>query len=147
MTTLAQVAYCSSAVHLLSDPELDRLLVGARGFNATVGVTGALLHHDGSFFQYFEGPKEGVDEVYARIKSSKLHKGLLQLLSGPTDTLHLTAWHMGFAQVPHSAVQILAQADWLRSRDSLKNIASGQPIAPGLRLLLQFWQSAMRETG
>ncbi len=147
MTALSQIAYCSSAVQLLSDAELDRLLVGARGFNITVGVTGALLYHDGSFFQFLEGPTQGVNEVYARIKASHLHHGLLPLLAGPTERLHFASWHMGFAQVPHSTVQVVAQADWHNVRNSLRTDAAAQPMTPGLRLLLQFWQNAMREPG
>ncbi len=45
MSTLTAVAYLSSSTTLLSEPELEALLLQARTF---VGVTGVLLHHDGT---------------------------------------------------------------------------------------------------
>lgn len=145
MTPLAQLAYCSSAVHLLSDAQLGKLLQGARKFNESVGVSGALLYNDGSFFQYIEGPTNSVAEVYDRIKAASQHKNIIQLLAGPCQSLHFTKWHMGFVQVPHSTLHILAQADWLTQRESLKKASAALPVAPGVRLLLKFWHDAVRE--
>lgn len=145
MIPLAQLAYCSSAVRLQSDAELGKLLLGARKFNESVGVTGALLYNDGTFFQYLEGPTNSVAEVYDRIKLASQHKNIIQLLSRPTQTLHFTTWHMGFVQVPRSTLQILSQADWLTKRESLKKASATLPVAPGVRLLLKFWHDAVRE--
>ena len=55
MHQLRSIAYISSVTRALSDEELERLLVDARSFNESVGVTGVLLYNGNSFFQYFEG--------------------------------------------------------------------------------------------
>ena len=50
------IAYVSAAVKPLSAEEVDALLLDARAFNLKAGVTGVLLCHKTTFFQFFEGP-------------------------------------------------------------------------------------------
>lgn len=69
MPPLIAVACVSSATHDLSEAGLERLLDSARRYNEQALVTGALLSHDGSFFQYLEGPASAVDAACARIKA------------------------------------------------------------------------------
>jgi len=57
MTELKALVYVSSATELLSDQALDELLQGARSTNERIGVTGVLLHCEGNFMQYVEGPR------------------------------------------------------------------------------------------
>lgn len=146
-TDLSAIAYLSSAVRPFSDDALDALLVDARAFNNSVRVTGVLLHHDRSFFQYLEGPADGVAQVYERVKASQRHRGLIQLLSGPVGQRHFRSWHMGFADAPGSALQSLAQAEWLDTRPALEQRATDGPLPPGLRLLTKFWQTWTKGPG
>src|SRR3989344_5307690 len=71
---------------------MDRLLTGARSFNQACCVTGVLLHQGGNFFQYLEGPQEGVAQVYARIQRATSHHGLIELVNGPVEQRHFSAW-------------------------------------------------------
>jgi hypothetical protein len=77
-SSLQSIAYVSTATSRLATPEsLDALLCNARDFNRACGVTGVLLHHGGNFFQYLEGPPEGLHRVYGRVRQSRGHTGFM----------------------------------------------------------------------
>ena len=139
MTPLIAVAYVSSAVRRFTPAELDALLLDARDFNTDVGVSGALLHQDGSFFQYLEGPEDGVGQVYARIKKSRRHRGLIELVCEPVQQRYFSTWSMGFAEPVATALQSISQASWKSQREAATLPAQR---APGLELLLAFWDRA-----
>ena len=133
---LAALAYVSTAVRPLSTEDLEALLVEARDFNQREQVTGALLHHDGSFFQYIEGPPDGLNRVYERIRSSSMHKGLVELIHHRIEKREFSTWHMAFAEAPGSLLQQLAHSQWADTVPSLQDNASS---SAGLALLLAFW--------
>ncbi|MEO7065627.1 MAG: BLUF domain-containing protein, partial [Rhodanobacter sp.] len=108
------VAYTSEASRPLSTEDLDGLLLSARSRNALVGVTGVLLYGEGRFFQYFEGTRDGVDEVYARIKASRLHQNLLELEDQRVSQRLFNRWFMGFRETPASVLQKLSNEQWAR---------------------------------
>ena len=77
---LTALAYTSTATaNLRTAGAMDELLLKARAFNSQVGVTGVLLHNDGTFFQYTEGPTQAVEEVYRRILKSPGHCHVYEL--------------------------------------------------------------------
>ena len=106
------VAYVSTAVSRPSAFDLENLLVDARTFNARVHVTGALLLHDVTFFQYFEGSGDAVREVYERIKNSRLHRDIVELLYEEVPARCFDGWQMGFADAPQGTLLELAHARW-----------------------------------
>lgn len=108
------VAYTSEARREMSAEDLDQLLVSARSANSLLAVTGVLLYGAGQFFQYFEGPKEGVDEVYARILRSQRHINVVELEFQPIGQRRFNRWFMGFREAPASVLQGLAQQQWAR---------------------------------
>jgi hypothetical protein len=132
------IAYVSSAVPGLGEPELEELLDSARGRNVQLGVTGVLLLHEGSFFQYFEGPTAGVEEVWGRIRRSRLHHGM-PLLRAPIAQRVFPDWLMGFTRAPQSVLLQLANASWHSTVDALGTRARA---GDGLALLLHFWTSS-----
>lgn len=144
MSSLVAVAYVSSATRRFTPDELDALLLDARAFNAIAGVSGALLHQDGSFFQYFEGTKTGVGEVYSRIKASRRHRGLIELIAAPVNQRHFSTWSMGFAEPVASELQSISQASW---REQLQAASLHDAPAPGLTLLLSFWKRTQANRG
>jgi hypothetical protein len=136
------IAYTSTAVRRPSRRELEALLLDARDFNARVGVTGALLLSDITFFQYFEGPPAATHQVYQRIQSSGLHFGIVELLRGPIDGRHFDCWHMGFAAAPPGVLLSLSHAVW----DRYARTDSGRDDRPlAIELLLHFWHRARRD--
>lgn len=139
MNQSSAIAYVSSAIRLLAETELETLLLDARNFNAAQGVTGVLLYHDGTFFQYFEGPEAAVSQVYARIKKSSLHRGMIELLNEPAQQRQFSGWHMGFSAVPQSTLLRLERASWADISNDVQGRAAS---SAGLDLLLQFWRGA-----
>lgn len=135
---LEALAYTSSAQGSFSEADLEALLARARERNRELGVTGALLYHDGCFFQYFEGPPASVAAVYERIRLSPLHRGLIELMRAPAWRRTFSDWQMGFTHVPASTLLQLSQASWLAQLGS----EEGGPLeSEGMSLLRQFWDS------
>lgn len=108
------VVYSSRSTRPVLPEEIDRLLLASRTNNAAVGVTGVLLHGDGQFFQYFEGNRSGVDDVYQRIRNSTMHTNLIELEHGEIPRRLFRTWFMGFREVPGSVLQKLSQERWER---------------------------------
>ncbi|MEY2689437.1 MAG: hypothetical protein RL375_3636 [Pseudomonadota bacterium] len=138
---LEAIAYTSSAVGAPTDTDLERLLVHARRHNEQVGVTGVLLYHDGSFFQYFEGPAEGVAAVYERVRRSALHRGLVEVMHEPVAARAFEDWLMGFTQAPGSTLLQLSNASW-KARLARADVALAE--SEGFQLLRNFWRSQGR---
>ncbi len=86
------------------------MLVAARRINTPAGVTGVLLHHDGGFFQNFEGPSQRALDVYERIQTNPLHHSIIELLNEPVPERAFPTWLMGSTQVPASTVLSLRLA-------------------------------------
>ena len=132
------IAYVSTAAGGLTDADLEGLLTSARRRNEEQGVTGALLFHDGSFVQYFEGPPEGVEEVYGHIRGSKLHRGIIELERAQVPERQFPRWLMGFTHVPTSSILRLSNASW---QATLRGMDAAKAKAEGVELLLSFWRS------
>jgi hypothetical protein len=136
MSPLSAVAYLSTSIKPLATGDIEALLYKCRAFNSTVGVTGALLLHERTFFQYFEGPPQSVGAVYQRIKESSYHSGITELLNEPVEKRLFSDWLMGFADVPGSLVLLLEQAQW-RKEIGVQRAKGSHEL--GLDLLLEFW--------
>lgn len=134
---LVALVYVSSATGRLDQVQIDGLLASSRRFNAAVGVTGTLLHHDGAFLQYLEGPSEGLARVWQRVVACRMHHGITELVRESVPTRQFDHWHMGFAQAPATVLQRLAQAQWRSLAGPL--LASPEPSS-ALGLLTDFWR-------
>jgi Sensors of blue-light using FAD len=78
-----QIVYTSSAKQEFSVSDLKKLLAGARRRNNSVGVTGMLIFHDGTFLQALEGEHRAVNEIFASIGNDPRHGPLTVLHRGP----------------------------------------------------------------
>ena len=134
---LTALVYVSSATGHLSDQQIDGILASSRRVNAQAQVTGTLLHHDGTFLQYLEGPAEGVARVWERVAVCRMHHSINVLLREPLQARYFDQWHMGFVQAPATVLQALAQGRWRASARPL--LASPEPSS-ALGVLLDFWQ-------
>lgn len=135
MAHLQCIAYVSTAVNLMSEVDLENLLVEARDLNLETGTTGVLLYSDGTFFQYFEAADDALQVTYQRIKESRKHTGILELLNEPIHERSFSDWQMGFALASQSEVLALSTANW-RSRVETSDPSSS---SPGFAMLLDFW--------
>jgi Sensors of blue-light using FAD len=144
MPDLQHLCYTSTATRPIVPALLEGLLEQARSFNDAQAVTGVLLHHDGHFLQYLEGPPEGLARVYARIAASRLHAGLFTLLDGPIEERLFPDWRMGSTRVPAATVLSLRDASWRL----LSNPNGEWPtLSPGLLLLRAHFSSLTQSGG
>jgi Sensors of blue-light using FAD len=96
MTDLSCILYVSSAIRMLSEPEIDPLFERARSRNLEEGVTGILLHFNGNFMQYLEGPLVGLERIYRIIQESSLHSGIEEIIHEPIQRQAFPKWSMAY---------------------------------------------------
>ena len=140
MSQLRSIAYCSSADGTLPDEELERLLVDARTFNESVGVTGVLLCNGASFFQYFEGDTVACERVFERITGSSRHHSIHVLFDHSVQERYFSDWTMGFSTASNSELLALSHVEWMKSP-----VVSEPPShaeSDGIAMLRAFWQAA-----
>lgn len=141
MSELQHITYISSAAREMDDDALETLLLDARAFNASVGVTGVLPFNGAAFLQYFEGSPEACSSVYARILASSAHHAIVELGNAPIADRQFASWLMGYSAITRSQWLELSKADWLANSDGVLH-AQG-PESDGVRLLFGFWQAAV----
>lgn len=110
---LAYFLYRSSAIDKLSRQDLDEILKVARGRNRSLNLTGCLHHEDGLFFQWLEGPAEGVRSVVASIQADDRHRDLTVLGQGPLEKRRFQEWRMRFSDRDHASLM-----DWFARSDT-----------------------------
>jgi hypothetical protein len=96
---LIHCIYASAASREFETEELADLLQLALANNARLGLTGMLLHAEGSFFQVLEGPAAVVDALFARIERDQRHGAVTMIIREPIPKRHFDAWSMGFYTV------------------------------------------------
>lgn len=91
---LYAILYVSSSTRKMSDGELSSLYVTASRKNLESGVTGVLLHSNGNFIQYIEGPQKGLLDIYHRIKQDNRHTGLIEIMNEPIAAREFPQWSL-----------------------------------------------------
>lgn len=129
------VVYTSVSTRSMTPAALDNLLLVSRAKNAATGITGVLLYGDRRFFQYLEGERDDVAQVYARICRSAAHTDLVELEYQQIPRRLFTQWFMGFRKAPGSLLQQLNQQQWARERPSADDHSAH---SAGMRQLMDF---------
>ena len=70
---LAKLVYRSRAVQPMSPLDLRQLTLAAQTRNRAESVTGLILYDEGSFFQWLEGPAEGVGRIFRSVRNDSRH--------------------------------------------------------------------------
>jgi len=138
MSSLQSVVYVSSATREMSAVDLEALLEDARAENLKCQVTGVLFYDGGNFMQCFEGPPESIPGIYARIRASRLHRDLVELMDERVDRRSFEGWEMALAQPTRSELLALSTARW--KTQALGPVA-GSAGGHGLGLMKVLWQS------
>jgi Sensors of blue-light using FAD len=94
-TPILSLVYVSSAAQPFSSSELLELVQKAQASNARHGITGVLLHKDGSFMQVLEGPESGVKALAEKIQRDRRHTSVLTLLTRNVEKPQFPDWSMG----------------------------------------------------
>lgn len=138
MSPLRCVVYVSDASYALSAADLEALLVDARETNRRNGITGVLLFNGGNIMQCFEGPEDAVEAAYARIRGSRRHKNLIELMNRPVPERSFQDWDMAMVQPTRSELLALSTARWKAQADD----ASAEPGGDGFKLMKTFWRAS-----
>lgn len=93
---LYHIAYISFSHKLLSERELEELLVKIRALNKKQGITGMLLYNNLSFIQVIEGEKEKLIMLYEKICKDPRHENIVKLVEEPINKRAFPDWSMGF---------------------------------------------------
>jgi hypothetical protein len=96
---LIQRIYTSVAKRVFETDELAELLKVARENNAKLGLTGVLLHAEGTFFQVLEGPADIVDRLYEKLEGDPRHGQVTLIVREPIPRRYFEDWTMGFYKV------------------------------------------------
>ncbi len=111
----------------MDDAELTGLLRHARGANASVGLTGVLLHVDGSFFQVLEGEPAVLDTVFRKIEADPRHCDLVSIIREPIRARAFADWTMGFASLSMTELQaITGTNDFFGDSSVLSRLGQGR---------------------
>lgn len=114
------VAYVSTACSEIAEHdalgigsgELDALVEDAARFNRQAGVTGVLLFDGTRFFQYMEGPEDGLHIAYGRVLGASSHHDVIELQRGLVGRRLLPFWPMRWLPTDRAQISVLAKADW-----------------------------------
>lgn len=98
----------------LSNGKLDQIVDEAARFNRKAGVTGVLLFDGERFFQYMEGPEDGLSVAYSRVLGASSHNGVVELQRGRVGQRRLPFWPMKWLPVEPEELKRVAHADWTR---------------------------------
>lgn len=93
---LLSIVYTSRATEPLDADALGRLLATSRTSNAAEDVTGFLLHREGRFIQFLEGPERTVRRLVQKISSDPRHSRVRILLEDFVETRNYGEWTMGY---------------------------------------------------
>ena len=99
MPSLIHCIYASAATSSFEAADLSALLQAAREKNERLGLTGLLLHTEGTFFQVLEGQAEMVDALYATIELDKRHAQVTKIIREPIAHRVFDEWTMGFSDL------------------------------------------------
>lgn len=94
---LSTVVYRSRAIRALSDRDLRSLLRTAQARNHREAITGVVLYDDSRFFQWLEGPPDGVERVMSSIRHDQRHTDLEVLVTRESSARRFDGWDMKLA--------------------------------------------------
>lgn len=128
-----QLLYISAAVHEFTEEELTELLEKARDNNKSMGVSGMLLYHEGSFIQALEGDEQAVNALYNKIAEDKRHTETYVMFKGMVKERDFEGWSMGFYRSNQSSAENLEgfhnfMANGFRSADNNTGSSARQAI-------------------
>jgi hypothetical protein len=76
---LHNLVYCSRATAGVDDSAVERIVASARRRNPLLGLTGMLVFGSGVFFQWLEGPREGIMRLMALLRADPRHENIVVL--------------------------------------------------------------------
>ncbi len=94
---LSTVVYRSRATTPQSGQDLQGLMQAAQARNRREAITGVLLYDESHFFQWLEGPADGVGRVMRSIRGDPRHTDIQVLTDAPASMRSFGDWDMKLA--------------------------------------------------
>ena len=145
MPEVRQIIYVSAAKKPFSAAELTGLLLKARANNRRLGVSGLLIHREGSFFQILEGEEPTLSALYDRIAADPRHDRIATLQRESTPVQRTFGdWSMGFVEGDQRALHdVPGFNDFFRQGFALTELKNG--AARGKELAIAFRAGRFRQ--
>ena len=138
-----QIVYASAATRPMTNDELAALLLSARANNKRLGVSGILVHHQGSFLQALEGDPGVVARLFAKLETDPRHHRVCVLLRTNVPSRSFGDWSMGFVASNSGVEALPGFTDFFRNGLKEARISA---TAGGVRdLLLAFRDGRFRQ--
>lgn len=97
--TLYGLGYVSTQTRPLNNEHMLSILETARSNNASLGITGVLLHRQDSFFQVLEGERDTVKALFEKIRADSRHERVEVVTEGPIRSREYNDWRMAFIEL------------------------------------------------
>lgn len=124
---LVHLIYSSASSAGMSNDELMILLEKARQRNESLGVTGMLLHDEGSFFQVLEGDAKVVGDLFKAIAQDNRHDRIVKLIYEPIEERSFSEWSMGYSGISRNELKALdGMNDFFHSRKCFTTLTEGR---------------------
>jgi len=141
MSSLIHLIYSSASVGAMDESTLTAILRSARRNNERLGVTGALLYSDGSFFQVLEGDAGAVDATFVTISRDPRHAHAVTIIREPIARRTFGEWTMGGAVLTQrDVIETAGINDYLGQGSLLSQLSQGR----ARKLLTAFTQGRWR---
>lgn len=129
------IAYTSNASPGLSLASVQDFVRKAAAFNMQAGVTGVLLFDGERFFQYIEGPEDGLSVAFARVIHSEAHTDITELGRARTGGRHFPYWSMRVLSTDERDISKLVASAW--DSFALRPVRDEQTLPTGVEELSQ----------
>jgi hypothetical protein len=132
---LSTVVYSSRALIPFSDRELQNLMQTAQARNRQERVTGVLLYDNSRFFQWLEGPAQGVERIMSSIRNDRRHADVRMVAERMSTSRRFGGWDMKLAA--RGADSAVWQGDTLEPpREIIEDLHRQPELAPTLLVKL-----------
>jgi hypothetical protein len=133
----------SVAAKPMSEQDVVSILVQSRANNVELGLSGALLFHQGKFIQILEGPEDEVLKKYRTISLDPRHRNIHELSRETTETRQFPEWTMGFRALSLKDANQLDGFDQIFGRTGDVQVKGAEPSAQlFLQWLGEYWFAA-----
>ena len=96
---IKQLIYVSRPAKKLSENDIDKILVAARGKNLERRITGFLLFDGRMFMQLIEGPPREVDDLFEGLLGDTRHQKVQKIYDGAATGRLFSNFSMAFAHL------------------------------------------------
>lgn len=127
MARLIHIIYSSTAKAPFGPEELLALLGSARSKNASLNISGMLLHIEGSFLQVIEGHEGDIDALFETISHDPRHGNIVTIVRESIPRRAFSDWSMSFADISREDLeQASGWNDFLSNPEAMRSLVPGR---------------------